>query len=48
MAELARFPRAALSPGMPAEVMIRTGERRAIDWLLAPVTDRLRRALREE
>ena len=48
MAELARFPRAALSPGMPAEVMIRTGERRAIDWLLAPVTDRLRRAMREE
>ena len=48
MAELAKFPRAALSPGMPAEVMIRTGERRAIDWLLAPVTDRLRRALREE
>ena len=35
MAELAKFPRAALGPGMPAEVMVRTGERRAIDWLLA-------------
>jgi hypothetical protein len=33
---------------MPAEVMIRTGRRRALDWLLAPITDRIRRSLREE
>lgn len=47
-ASLAAYPRVALTPGMPAEVMVRTGERRAIDWLLAPLTDRLRRAMREE
>ena len=36
-----------LQAGMPAELYIRTDERTALDYLLAPVTDYLRRALRE-
>lgn len=36
-----------LSAGMPAEVYIRTRERTALDYLLEPVTDTLRRSLRE-
>ena len=37
-----------LQPGMPAEVMIVTGERRAMDYFLAPLRDRMRRAFREQ
>lgn len=37
-----------LVPGMPAEVMIKTGERSALRYLLDPVTRMLSRALREE
>lgn len=37
-----------LIPGMPAEVMIKTGERTALRYLLDPVTRLLSRALREE
>lgn len=36
-----------LYPGMPAEVFIATGKRTAMDYLLAPVTDTLRRSARE-
>lgn len=36
-----------LQAGMPAELYIRTDERTAIDYLLAPVTDYVRRAMRE-
>lgn len=36
-----------LHAGMPAEVYIRTDERTALDYLLAPVTDYVRRAMRE-
>ena len=36
-----------LQAGMPAEVFIRTDERSALDYLLAPVTSFLRRAMRE-
>lgn len=36
-----------LQAGMPAEVFIRTDERSALDYLLAPVTGYLRRAMRE-
>ena len=35
-------------PGMPAEVMIVTGARTPIDYLLKPIVDSLGRALREE
>ncbi|OGA68997.1 MAG: hypothetical protein A3G81_08355 [Betaproteobacteria bacterium RIFCSPLOWO2_12_FULL_65_14] len=36
-----------LHAGMPAEVYIRTDERTALDYLLAPVTDYVRKAMRE-
>ena len=36
-----------LTPGMPAEVYITTGERTALDYLLGPLYDSLRRAWRE-
>jgi HlyD family secretion protein len=35
-------------PGMPAEVLIAAGERRAIDYFLSPITDSWNRAFREE
>ena len=37
-----------LQPGMPAEVMIITGKRTALDYLLKPIVASLGRALREE
>ena len=36
-----------LQAGMPAEVFIRTDERTTVDYLLAPLTAYLRRAMRE-
>jgi HlyD family secretion protein len=45
---LAEWPEVRLYPGMPAEVMIVTGERRAIDYLVAPLFDRMRRAFHEK
>lgn len=36
-----------LTPGMPAEALIMTRERTILDYLLAPVTDVLRRGMRE-
>lgn len=35
-------------PGMPAEVMIKTGERTFLNYLLQPVTDSLARSFRED
>ncbi|MDA0991049.1 MAG: HlyD family type I secretion periplasmic adaptor subunit [Verrucomicrobia bacterium] len=46
--ELAALDGVKLQPGMPAEVMIVTGERRAIDYFIAPLSDRMRRAFREQ
>jgi HlyD family secretion protein len=40
-------PALELTPGMPAEVYITTGERTALDYLLSPFYDSLRRAFRE-
>jgi epimerase transport system membrane fusion protein len=37
-----------LLPGMPAEVMIRTGERTLAEYLIKPLTDGFARAFREE
>jgi HlyD family secretion protein len=37
-----------LSPGMPAEVLIISGARPAIDYFISPITDSLHRSLREE
>jgi HlyD family secretion protein len=45
---VAKIKGVKLQPGMPAEVMIVTGERRAIDYFIAPLWDRMRRAFREE
>lgn len=36
------------TPGMPATVMIVTGSRRAIDYFLSPITDRMRNSFRED
>jgi HlyD family secretion protein len=35
-------------PGMPAEVYIVTGKRRAIDYILSPIVDSTRRSFREQ
>lgn len=47
-ASLARHPDVALSAGMPVEVAIQTGERRAGDYLLEPLFRHMRRAMRDE
>jgi len=39
--------RMKISAGMPAEIFIRTDARSPFDYLAAPITDFLRRALRE-
>ena len=46
--ELERLDGRALIPGMPAEVFVRTAERTPLSYLVKPLTDHLRRALREE
>ena len=38
----------ALYPGMPAEVMIVTGQRTALSYLTAPLTASFNRAFRQE
>ncbi|MGO4571242.1 HlyD family type I secretion periplasmic adaptor subunit [Microvirga sp. 2TAF3] len=45
---LAANPATRLYPGMPAEVLILNKPRRAIDYLLAPITESFNRAFREE
>ncbi|WP_207481385.1 HlyD family type I secretion periplasmic adaptor subunit [Arenibaculum pallidiluteum] len=46
--EMARLaPGLAMTPGMPAEVMIATGERTMLDYLVQPFLDSLRRSFRE-
>ncbi len=47
-AALARLVGVALYPGMPAEVMVVTGRRTALEYLLAPLTESFGRAFREE
>jgi multidrug efflux pump subunit AcrA (membrane-fusion protein) len=46
--ELAALPDVALTPGMPAQIMVPTKERTALDYLLAPLTSGFNRALREK
>jgi HlyD family secretion protein len=41
-------PNTTLYPGMPAEVLVLNRPRRAIDYLLDPITESLNRAFREE
>lgn len=45
---LENHPDIALTAGMPVEVAIQTGERRAGDYLLEPILRHLRRAMRDE
>jgi HlyD family secretion protein len=47
-AELAQLRGVALYPGMPVEVMIATGERTALDYLMSPVADSFAHAFREQ
>jgi HlyD family secretion protein/epimerase transport system membrane fusion protein len=42
------LPSAKLYPGMAADVVIETGERTALDYLLTPITTSLRKAFREQ
>ncbi|HEY8616110.1 HlyD family type I secretion periplasmic adaptor subunit [Phenylobacterium sp.] len=47
--ELSKLPAgAALTPGMPAQVVIVQGQRSVLDFLISPITDTLRDAFREE
>lgn len=46
-AELARLEDVHLSPGMPAEVMVLTGEHTLLDYLLRPLLDSLTKSFRE-
>lgn len=46
--QLARLGQRKLYPGMPAEVMIRTGERTTLQYLAQPFLDRIERAWRED
>jgi HlyD family type I secretion membrane fusion protein len=46
--ELARLEGIELYPGMPAEVMIKTGERTFLAYLLQPLADSFARAFREQ
>jgi HlyD family secretion protein len=43
----AKDPSIRLTPGMPAEVLIASGERTVLDYLLRPITSSMDRALRE-
>ena len=47
-AEMARVPRFAPTPGMPAEIMIRTAERTFFDYLAQPIRESMGRAFREQ
>lgn len=47
-ASLAELQGIEITPGMPAEVFMVTGARKAADYVLAPITDSMRRAFREE
>lgn len=41
-------PRRIIQPGMPAQVIVKTGERSLLTYLLAPLTRRLAASLKEE
>lgn len=46
---LAALPREiTLAPGMPADVLVIGAERTALDYVLSPILDSMRRAMREE
>ncbi|KAA9384244.1 HlyD family type I secretion periplasmic adaptor subunit [Neorhizobium galegae] len=47
-AEIRKLEDLSLVPGMPAEAMIRTGDRTALSYLVKPLSDQINRAFREE
>jgi len=47
-AELARLGSLVLTPGMPVEAFVETGERSALSYFAKPLTDGFHRAFREE
>jgi HlyD family type I secretion membrane fusion protein len=47
-AEMARLEGIELYPGMPAEVMIETGERTFLAYMIQPITDSFNQAFREQ
>ena len=44
---MARLYGLQLLPGMPAEVIIKTGERTLLEYLLQPLTDSFARSFKE-
>ncbi len=47
--ELTKLPKGVkLMPGMPAEAMIVTGKRTVMSYIVSPLTDTIRDALRED
>ena len=46
--EIARLGELVLVPGMPAETMIRTGDRTALSYLVKPLSDQVAKAFREQ
>lgn len=46
--ELRRLNGGTLVPGMPAEVFVQTGQRTPLSYLLKPLSDHMRHAMREE
>ncbi len=47
-AEKEKLKSLTLVPGMPAEVMIKTGDRTALSYLVKPLSDQISRAFRED
>ncbi|EJJ31100.1 HlyD family type I secretion periplasmic adaptor subunit [Rhizobium sp. CF142] len=47
-AEKEKLKNLTLVPGMPAEVMIKTGDRTALSYLVKPLSDQISRAFRED
>ncbi|WP_319518281.1 HlyD family type I secretion periplasmic adaptor subunit [uncultured Martelella sp.] len=47
-AELDKLGELTLVPGMPAEAMIRTGDRTALSYFMKPLSDQLAKAFREQ
>jgi len=46
--ELAKLKRWVVVPGMPVEVLISAGKRTLLDYMVAPIEDLFRRAMRED
>jgi multidrug efflux pump subunit AcrA (membrane-fusion protein) len=46
--ELARLKNIRLMPGMPAEVMIMTGDQTVLDYVIRPLAESIRRSFRDQ